>query len=156
MAPTPSAALAAYTPDVAAVGDSLTATALLGLVPLAAFFVLLMAARRPALHSALGALLAALLVAVLGYGMPLQLGILSATQGLAFGLFPVMLIVVSAIWFYELTVKPATASRICAAPSTPSAAAICASRPCSSRSASADSSKPSPVSAPRSRSPPPC
>ncbi|MGW9173963.1 L-lactate permease [Streptomyces decoyicus] len=104
MAPTPPAALAAYTPDVAAVGDSLTATALLGLVPLATFFVLLMAARRPALHSALGALLAALLVAVLGYGMPLQLGVLSATQGLAFGLFPVMLIVVSAIWFYELTV----------------------------------------------------
>ncbi|WP_030983399.1 L-lactate permease [Streptomyces sp. NRRL S-1813] len=104
MATTPPAALAAYTPDVAAVGDSLTATALLGLVPLATFFVLLMAARRPALHSALGALLAALLVAVLGYGMPLQLGVLSATQGLAFGLFPVMLIVVSAIWFYELTV----------------------------------------------------
>ncbi|MGW9432678.1 L-lactate permease [Streptomyces decoyicus] len=104
MAPTPPAVLAAYTPDVAAVGDSLTATALLGLVPLATFFVLLMAARRPALHSALGALLAALLVAVLGYGMPLQLGVLSATQGLAFGLFPVMLIVVSAIWFYELTV----------------------------------------------------
>lgn len=66
---------------MAAVGDSLTATALLGLVPLATFFVLLMAARRPALHSALGALLAALLVAVLGYGMPLQLGVLSATQG---------------------------------------------------------------------------
>lgn len=104
MATTPPAVLAAYTPDVAAVGDSLTATALLGLVPLAAFFVLLMAARRPALHSALGALLAALLVAVLGYGMPLRLGVLSAAQGLAFGLFPVMLIVVSAIWFYELTV----------------------------------------------------
>ncbi|MFG2530221.1 L-lactate permease [Streptomyces sp. NPDC048516] len=104
MATTPPAVLAAYTPDVAAVGDSLTATALLGLVPLATFFVLLMAARRPALHSALGALLAALLVAVLGYGMPLRLGALSAAQGLAFGLFPVMLIVVSAIWFYELTV----------------------------------------------------
>ncbi|MFI2189098.1 L-lactate permease [Streptomyces sioyaensis] len=104
MATTPPAALAAYTPDVAAVGNSLTATALLGLVPLATFFVLLIAARRPALHSALGALLAALLVAVLGYGMPAQLGVLSATQGLAFGLFPVMLIVVSAIWFYELTV----------------------------------------------------
>ncbi|MGX1761286.1 L-lactate permease [Streptomyces lydicus] len=104
MATTPPAALAAYTPDVAAVGNSLTATALLGLVPLAAFFVLLMAARRPALHSALGALLAALLVAVLGYGMPLRLGVLSATQGLAFGLFPVMLIVVAALWFYELTV----------------------------------------------------
>lgn len=104
MATTPPAALAAYTPDVAAVGDSLTTTALLGLVPLATFFLLLMAAKRSALHSALGALLTALLVAVLGYGMPLRLGALSATQGAAFGLFPVMLIVVSAIWFYELTV----------------------------------------------------
>ncbi|UXY25196.1 L-lactate permease [Streptomyces sp. HUAS TT20] len=104
MVTTPPAALAAYTPDPAAVGGSLTVTALLGLVPLATFFLLLMAAKRPALHSALGALLAALLVAVLGYGMPLQLGVLSAAQGLTFGLFPVMLIVVSAIWFYELTV----------------------------------------------------
>ncbi|WP_328743206.1 L-lactate permease [Streptomyces caniferus] len=104
MATTPPAVLALYTPDVTAVGGSLTATALLGLVPLATFFLLLMAARRPALQSALGALLAALLVAVLGYGMPLRLGALSATQGLVFGLFPVMLIVVSALWFYELTV----------------------------------------------------
>ncbi|WP_149551499.1 L-lactate permease [Streptomyces marokkonensis] len=98
------AVLAAYTPDVTAVGNSLTATALLGLVPLAVFFLLLMAARRPALHSALGALITALSIAVLGYGMPVGLGVLSATQGLVFGLFPVMLIVVAAIWFYELTV----------------------------------------------------
>ncbi|MDQ8704915.1 L-lactate permease [Streptomyces sp. LHD-70] len=104
MTTAPPAALAAYTPDVTAVGDSLTAGALLGLVPLAAFFLLLMAAKRPALQSALGALLTALLVAVLGFGMPVQLGVLSATQGLLFGLFPVMLIVVAAIWFYELTV----------------------------------------------------
>ncbi|MEU5608738.1 L-lactate permease [Streptomyces sparsogenes] len=100
----PPAVLAAYTPDVTAVGGSLTATALLGLVPLAVFFLLLMAAKRSALQSALGALLTALLTAVLGYGMPVGLGVLSATQGMAFGLFPVMLIVVAAIWFYELTV----------------------------------------------------
>ncbi|MDG9725834.1 L-lactate permease [Streptomyces sp. DH41] len=104
MTTAPPAALAAFTPDVAAVGGSLAATALLGLVPLAAFFLLLMAAKRPALQSALGALLVALLVAVLGYGMPVRLGVLSATQGAVFGLFPVMLIVVAAIWFYELTV----------------------------------------------------
>ncbi|GAB7028717.1 L-lactate permease [Streptomyces sp. NPDC021749] len=98
------AVLAAYTPDVTAVGGSLTATALLGLVPLAVFFLLLMAAKRSALQSALGALATALLTAVLGYGMPVGLGVLSATQGMFFGLFPVMLIVVAALWFYELTV----------------------------------------------------
>ncbi|GAA2571120.1 MULTISPECIES: L-lactate permease [Streptomyces] len=104
MTTAPPAVLAAFTPDVAAVGDSLAATALLGVVPLAAFFLLLMAAKRSALQSALGALLVALLVAVFGYGMPVRLGVLSATQGAVFGLFPVMLIVVAAIWFYELTV----------------------------------------------------
>ncbi len=36
--------------------------------------------------------------------MPAQLAGLSALQGIAFGLFPVMWIVVTAIWFYELTV----------------------------------------------------
>ncbi|MGF3215450.1 L-lactate permease [Streptomyces albidoflavus] len=105
MAPAPPAALAAtYTPDSTAVGGSLAGTALLGLVPLATFFLLLMWAKRSALQSAVGALVVALLVGVLGMGTPVQLGLLSASQGLVFGLFPVMLIVVAAIWFYELTV----------------------------------------------------
>lgn len=97
-------ALASYTPDVHAIGGSLAGTALLGLVPLAVFFVLLMVVRRSALQSAFGALVTALLVAILGMGMPVQLGVLSASQGLMTGLFPIMLIVVAAIWFYELTV----------------------------------------------------
>ncbi|MFF8246262.1 L-lactate permease [Streptomyces griseus] len=100
----PAPALASYTPDVDAIGDSLLATALVSLVPLAVFFLLLMVAKRSALVSALGSVLTALLVAVIGFGMPVGLGLLSASQGLVFGLLPVMLIVVAAIWFYELTV----------------------------------------------------
>ncbi|HEY5840140.1 MAG TPA: L-lactate permease, partial [Mycobacterium sp.] len=38
-------------------------------------------------------------------GMPLHLAALSATQGFAFGLFPIMWIVLNAIWLYEVTVK---------------------------------------------------
>ncbi|MFD5072318.1 L-lactate permease [Streptomyces sp. NPDC058369] len=100
----PATVLASYTPDVHAIGGSLLATALVSLIPLAVFFVLLMAAKRSALVSALGSVVTALLVAVIGFGMPVGLGLLSASQGLVFGLFPVMLIVVAAIWFYELTV----------------------------------------------------
>ncbi|MGX9921982.1 L-lactate permease [Streptomyces sp. NPDC002248] len=96
--------LASYTPDVHAVGGSLAGTALLGLVPLAVFFVLLMVVRRSAFQAALGALVTALLVGILGMGMPVRLGLLSASQGLLNGLFPIMLIVVAALWFYELTV----------------------------------------------------
>lgn len=100
----PATALASYTPDVHAIGGSLLATALVSLIPLAVFFLLLMVAKRSALVSALGSVLTALLVAVIGFRMPVELGLLSASQGLVFGLFPVMLIVVAAIWFYELTV----------------------------------------------------
>ncbi len=87
-----------------ALGGSLAGTALLGLVPLAVLFVLLMVVRRPALQAALGALVTALLVGILGMGMPVRPGLLSASQGLLTGLLPIMLIVVAALWFYELTV----------------------------------------------------
>ncbi|WP_432090916.1 L-lactate permease [Streptomyces sp. NRRL F-5630] len=87
-----------------ALGGSLAGTALLGLFPLAVLFVLLMVVRRPALQAALGALVTALLVGILGMGMPVRLGLLSASQGLLTGLLPIMLIVVAALWFYELTV----------------------------------------------------
>ncbi|MEV6164962.1 L-lactate permease [Streptomyces sp. NPDC052052] len=100
----PVTTLASYIPDSHAIGGSLLATALVSLIPLVVFFLLLMAAKRSALLSALGSVLSALLVAALGFGMPVGLGLLSASQGLVFGLFPVMLIVVAAIWFYELTV----------------------------------------------------
>ncbi|MGN5237345.1 MULTISPECIES: lactate permease LctP family transporter [unclassified Rhodococcus (in: high G+C Gram-positive bacteria)] len=93
-----------FTPSTTAVAGSLTASALLGLVPLLTFFVLLAGFKLKAWYSGLGALAVALVVAVLGFGMPAQLAGLSALQGIAFGLFPVMWIVVTAIWFYELTV----------------------------------------------------
>ncbi|WP_068156719.1 L-lactate permease [Rhodococcus phenolicus] len=93
-----------FTPSTTAVAGSLTASALLGLVPLLTFFVLLAGFKLKAWYSGLGALAVALIVAVVGFGMPAQLAGLSALQGIAFGLFPVMWIVVTAIWFYELTV----------------------------------------------------
>ncbi len=93
-----------FTPSTTAVAGSLTASALLGLVPLLTFFVLLAGFKLKAWYSGLGALAVALIIAVVGFGMPAPLAGLSALQGIAFGLFPVMWIVVTAIWFYELTV----------------------------------------------------
>ncbi|MCA1008230.1 L-lactate permease [Rhodococcus hoagii] len=93
-----------FTPATDAVGGSLTASALVGLVPLATFFVLLAGFKLKAWYAGLGALAAAALVAIIGFDMPASLTGLSALQGIAFGLFPVMWIVVTAIWFYELTV----------------------------------------------------
>ncbi|MFE4499348.1 L-lactate permease [Rhodococcus sp. NPDC056743] len=93
-----------FTPSTTAIGGSLTASALVGLLPLATFFVLLAGFKLKAWYSGLGALAVAAIVAVVGFDMPASLTALSALQGITFGLFPVMWIVVTAIWFYELTV----------------------------------------------------
>src|SRR5918992_5420908 len=47
----------------------------------------------------------AMLVALIVYGMPAGQTALSATEGAAFGLFPIMWIVVTAIWVYNMTVE---------------------------------------------------
>ncbi|GAA2007101.1 L-lactate permease [Brevibacterium samyangense] len=94
-----------YTPDVAPIADNLTLSALVAALPLVTVFVTLGLLRWKAHWAGLTALGVALLVAILGYRMPLDLAALSATQGAAFGLFPIMWIVLMAIWLYELTVR---------------------------------------------------
>jgi lactate permease len=84
---------------------SLLWSSLLALLPLVTIFVTLGWLRWKAHWAGLAALVVALLVAVFVYAMPIGLATLSATQGFAFGLFPIMWIVVCAIWLYELTVK---------------------------------------------------
>ncbi|MFC9768254.1 L-lactate permease [Rhodococcus jostii] len=93
-----------FTPSTSAVGGSLTLSALVGLTPLLTFFILLAGFKLKALYAGLGALAVAITVAIVGFGMPTSLAGLATLQGIAFGLFPVMWIVVTAIWFYELTV----------------------------------------------------
>ena len=93
-----------FTPASDAVGGSITWSALLGLVPLLTFFLLLALAKTKAYVAGAWALLAALVIAVLGFQMPVGLALLSATQGAAFGLFPVVWIIVMAVWLYQVTV----------------------------------------------------
>ena len=93
-----------FTPASDAVGGSITWSALLGLVPLLTFFLLLALAKTKAYVAGAWALLAALVIAVLGFQMPVSLALLSATQGAAFGLFPVVWIIVMAVWLYQVTV----------------------------------------------------
>ena len=53
----------------------------------------------------LTAVAVAIVVASVFFGMPLGLAVLSATQGAAFGLFPIMWIVFTAILLYQVTVR---------------------------------------------------
>lgn len=86
------------------VADSLPLSALVAALPLVTVLVLLGAVRMKAhLAGALGLAVAAL-VAWLVYGMPLGQTLSSAAQGALFGLFPIMWIVFTAIWLYQVTV----------------------------------------------------
>ncbi|WP_234994449.1 L-lactate permease [Kytococcus aerolatus] len=73
-------------------------------LPLLTVFVTLAVLRWKAHWSGLAGVGVALLVAWLAFGMPLNLAALSATQGAAFGLFPISWIVFTAIVLYEVTV----------------------------------------------------
>ena len=89
------------TPDAA---GSVALSAALGVLPLLTFFATLLGLRLKAWQSGLAALVVALLVAVLGFHMPAHLAALAAAQGATFGLFPIVWIVVMALWFYQVTV----------------------------------------------------
>jgi lactate permease len=86
------------------VAGSLGASALLAAIPIAVLFVMLGVWRRPSWISALTALGSALLVALLVYGMPAKLALLSAVYGAAYGLFPIAWVVFSSIMLYRLAV----------------------------------------------------
>jgi len=77
----------AYKPDLAPVGGSLVASALIALIPLLTVFVTLGWLRWKAHWAGLTAVAVAILVAVLFYRMPAGLAVLSATEGAVFGLF---------------------------------------------------------------------
>ncbi|ADU47347.1 L-lactate permease [Intrasporangium calvum] len=95
----------AYQPDIAPVADSLTASALIALLPLLTVFLTLGVLRWKAHWAGLSAVAVAIIVAWLFFEMPVGLAALAATEGAAFGLFPIMWIVFTAIVLYQVTVR---------------------------------------------------
>ena len=86
------------------VNGSLGLSSIFAALPLLTIFVLLGVFKMKAQWAALASLAVALLVAVLVYSMPAGQALLAATEGAAFGIFPIMWIVVNAIWIYNMTV----------------------------------------------------
>jgi lactate permease len=94
-----------YTQDFDPVSSSLGLSSIFAVLSVVTLFVLLGGLRMAAHWAALIALGVAMLVAMIVYGMPVDQTALSATEGAAFGLFPIMWIVVTAIWIYNMTVE---------------------------------------------------
>ncbi|MFB9385720.1 L-lactate permease [Pseudonocardia petroleophila] len=96
-------ALAQYQQDPEAVGG-LGLSALVSVLPLAVVLVLLGALRVRAHWAALAGLGTALVVAIAGFGMPFGMSLSAAAHGAVFGLFPILWIVVNALWVFNMTV----------------------------------------------------
>ncbi|MEY9991814.1 lactate permease [Streptomyces sp. V4I8] len=93
-----------YVQELEPVAGSLGLSALVAALPLVIVLALLGGVRMKAHLAGLTGLLAAVLVAWLAYGMPLGQTLSSAAQGAVFGLFPILWIVVNALWVYRMTV----------------------------------------------------
>ena len=87
------------------VAGSLAWSALVAAVPLLLLFVLLGVFKITAWVASLVSLAVSLVVAVAVYGMPIGQALLAGTEGAAFGFFPILWIVINAIWVYQMTVE---------------------------------------------------
>jgi lactate permease len=94
-----------YVQELEPVAGSLGLSALVAALPLLIVLVLLGGVRMKAHLAGLIGLASAVAVAWLAYGMPLDQTLSSGVQGAVFGLFPIMWIVVNALWIYRMTVR---------------------------------------------------
>ncbi|MFE4541510.1 L-lactate permease [Arthrobacter sp. NPDC056727] len=86
------------------IGGSLLLSALCAALPLVLLFVLLGVFRVKAPKAAIASLLVSLLLAVIGWQMPLGQALSATAAGIFYGLFPILWILANALWIYKLTV----------------------------------------------------
>jgi lactate permease len=85
------------------VGNSLGLSTIFAVLPLLTLFLLLGGLRVKAQWAALASLAVAIVVATVVYPMPVGQALDAGAEGAAFGLFPIMWIVVNAIWIFKMT-----------------------------------------------------
>jgi lactate permease len=87
------------------VAHSLAWSSLVAALPLLTLFVLLGLVRMRAWLASVIALVVSLVIAIWAYGMPVGQALLSGGEGALFGFFPILWIVINAIWIYTMTVE---------------------------------------------------
>jgi lactate permease len=83
---------------------SLALSALVAAIPLTSLFVMLGVFKLPAHRSALISLALSIVIAVSVWRMPLRQAGSATLEGAVYGLFPILWILINAIWVYRLTV----------------------------------------------------
>ncbi|GAA1398370.1 L-lactate permease [Luteococcus peritonei] len=92
-----------FTPDSNPLGRQWL-SALAAMLPILTMLITLGALRWKAHHAGMLSWAVALLVAVTAFGMPIPLALASSVQGFVYGLFPIVWILLAAIWMYQVTV----------------------------------------------------
>jgi lactate permease len=92
-----------YTQHVDPVAGSQGLSAIVALLPLVVLFLVLGRSGTKSHWATIAALGTALAVAIGPYGMPAGQALDAAVEGVAFGLFPIMWIVVNALWIFRMT-----------------------------------------------------
>jgi lactate permease len=87
------------------IAHSLAWSSLVAALPLAALFLMLGVLRLQAWIASVISLAVAIAIAVFAYGMPIGQAALAASEGAVFGFFPILWIVINAIWLYQMTVQ---------------------------------------------------
>lgn len=91
-----------FVPDVTAVGDRLWVSTLVAALPIVVFFVLVGAFRMRSHLSGLIALATGLIVAIVGFKMPVTMAISASLLGALKGLISIIVIVIAAVWLHRL------------------------------------------------------
>ena len=85
------------------VGDSLGLSAIFAVLPLLTLFVMLGGFKVTAWKAGLVSLVVSIVVAIAVYDVPVGQTLNMGLEGAAFGFFPIMWIVINAVWIYNMT-----------------------------------------------------
>jgi lactate permease len=80
-------------------------SAFVAIVPILVIFFALIIKKMKGYLASLLAIAFAIVIAIIVYGMPVKMALLSATNGAMYGLFPICWIVISAIFLFNITVE---------------------------------------------------
>jgi len=95
--------LAVFHQNYSPVSNSLGLSVIFAALPLITLFVLLGGFKLKAHWAGLASLAVAIVVAIAVYSMPVGQAFDAGAEGAAFGLFPIMWIVLNALWIYNMT-----------------------------------------------------
>ena len=85
--------------------NNIALSALLAVVPILFIFWALIIKKMKGYKASLLATFIAVLIAIVAYGMPVKLALLSTLNGAMYGLFPICWIIIAAVFLFNLTVK---------------------------------------------------